>query len=161
MELKERIALIIEENGFKQIELAELIGVTGSYISTLMSGRNKNVSTAVATLIEEKLGYSAEWVLFGEGAKRKQAQKNAEMSDVKSKALFRLEKLPDEKAEAVLAFIESLDRISAALGAVTAPAPQKSDVGELFATFAESIEMTNDEIERLRERLERKKTRQN
>jgi transcriptional regulator with XRE-family HTH domain len=157
MELKDRFAAIIEENGFKQIELAELIGVSGSYISTLLAGRNQNISTAVASLIEEKLGYRAGWVLSGEEPKFKQTKNIAGLSDVKNKVIFKLEKMPDAKAEAVLAFIESLDKVSAALAAE--PAPVKSDVGELFATFADSVEMTDDEIERLKQRLERKKGR--
>ena len=75
MELKERISIIIKENHLKQKELAALMGVTESYVSTLLSGRNRNISVSVANLIEEKLGYNAQWLLSGEEPKYKEVNK--------------------------------------------------------------------------------------
>lgn len=176
MDLKDRIALIIEENDFKQIELAEIIGVSGSYVSTLLSGRNRNVSASVAGLIEEKLGYSADWVLSGTGPKFKASKRRASISDVHSRAIFKLERMSEERAGAVLAFIESLDKVEAALGtprrmggggiygglnaveaATDAPPLAGNGVGGLFAAFADSKDMTDEKIERLKKKLEQKK----
>ncbi len=114
MELNERIALIIKENHLKQKELAALIGVTESYISTLLSGRNKKISNSVANLIEEKLGYNAQWLLFGTGEKLKQISKNPNLSDEHRRAIMQLEKMPDDQIKAVLAFIDSLEKVESA-----------------------------------------------
>ena len=118
MELKERIALIIEENHLKQKELATIMGVTESYVSTLISGRrNIKLSTAVANLIEEKLGYTAQWVLTGEEPKYKYISKNIDptISDTHRKIIMQLEKMPDEQVEAVLAFMDSLEKVESIL----------------------------------------------
>lgn len=111
MELKERISAIIKENHLKQKELAALMGVTESYVSTLLSGRNKNISVSVANLIEEKLGYNAHWLLSGEEPKYKQISKNPNLSDVHRQVILQLEEMNDEQIKAVLAFINSLDEL--------------------------------------------------
>lgn len=111
MELKERISIIIKENHLKQKELAALMGVTESYVSTLLSGRNRNISASVANLIEEKLGYNAHWLLSGEEPKYKQISKNPNLSDVHRRVISQLEKMSDEEIKAVLAFINSLNDI--------------------------------------------------
>lgn len=105
MELKERISTIIKENHLKQKELAGIMGVTESYVSTLMSGRNQNVSTSVANLIEEKLGYNAHWVLTGEEPKYKQISKNPDISDTHRRLIMQIEKMPLSEVRAVLAFV--------------------------------------------------------
>lgn len=116
MELKDRIATIIKENQLKQKELAALVGVTESYVSTLLSGRNRNVSTTVANLIEEKLGYNAQWLLSGEEPKYKQLSKNLNLSDAHRQVILHLEKMPEREIKAVLVFINSLDGYKKALG---------------------------------------------
>jgi transcriptional regulator with XRE-family HTH domain len=111
VELKERISVIIKENHLKQKELAALMGVTESYVSTLLSGRNRNISVSVANLIEEKLGYNAQWLLSGDEPKYKQLSKNPNLSDVHRQVILQLEKMPESEIKAVLAFINSLDDI--------------------------------------------------
>ena len=112
LELKERIALILDENQLKQKQLADIMGVTESYVSTLRSGRNENVSNAVASLIEEKLGYSARWLIADEEPKYKQLSKSPNISNVHRKVILLLEKMPEEQIMAVLAFIESLEKVA-------------------------------------------------
>lgn len=121
MELKERISIIIKENHLKQKELAVLMGVTESYVSTLLSGRNRNISASVANLIEEKLGYNAHWLLSGEEPKYKQISKYPNLSDIHRRVISQLEKMNDEEIKAVLAFINSL-----------------SDIGKSFSTNEEN-----------------------
>ena len=115
MELKERIALIIKEHALKQKELGAIMGVSESYVSYILAGRKTNLSTAVAKLIEEKLGYKAEWVLTGEGDKLKHVSKNRNLSDKHKRAIMQLEKMSDVHILAVLAFIESLGKIESSL----------------------------------------------
>ena len=121
MELKERISAIIKENHLKQKELAALMGVTESYVSTLLSGRNRNISVSVANLIEEKLGYNAQWLLSGDEPKYKQLSKNPNLSDIHRQVILQLEKMPESEIKAVLAFINSLDDIEKAFSADNKP----------------------------------------
>ena len=121
MELKERISAIIKENHLKQKELAALMGVTESYVSTLLSGRNRNISVSVANLIEEKLGYNAQWLLSGDEPKYKQLSKNPNISDIHRQVILQLEKMPESEIRAVLAFINSLDDIEKSFSADNKP----------------------------------------
>lgn len=107
----ERIRLILKENNLKQKQLANDIGVTESYISKLLKEPDINLSQSLATLIEEKYGYSSEWILSGTEPKMKQISKNKSLSDIHQKALMQLEKMNDSQVKAVLAFINSLDEI--------------------------------------------------
>lgn len=107
----ERIKLILQENKLKQKQLATEIGVSESYISILLKNPTINLSQSLATLIEEKYGYNAEWILHGTEPKIKQISKNRSLSELHQKALAQLEKMNDEQVKAVLAFINSLDEI--------------------------------------------------
>lgn len=110
-----RIKLILLENKLKQKQFANEIGVTESYISKLLKYPNINLSQSIASLIEEKYGYSADWVLYGKEPKFKQLSKNKTLSELHQKALSQLEKMNDEQIKAVLAFINSLDEIENSL----------------------------------------------
>ncbi|CCZ58335.1 helix-turn-helix transcriptional regulator [Hungatella hathewayi] len=111
MNLSERIRLILNENHLKQKEFAKEIGVTESYISAILNGRNTNISMALATLIEEKYGYSSAWVLDGMEPKLKVAGKNRTLSDIHKKAILQIEKLSPQQIKAVLAFVKSLEEV--------------------------------------------------
>lgn len=111
MNLNERIRVILKENHLKQKELAKEIGVTESYISALINGRNDNISQALATLIEEKYGYNSAWVLDGGGPKMKMVGKNHTLSDIHKKAILQIEKLSPEQIKAVLAFVKALEEV--------------------------------------------------
>jgi transcriptional regulator with XRE-family HTH domain len=112
MELNDRISAIIKENGLKQKELASMLGVTESYISALLKRTDINPSKSFANLIEEKLGYSAKWVLTGEEPKFKKLT-YSHISDIHKRAISQLERMPVEKIKAVLAFIKSLEAVDA------------------------------------------------
>lgn len=107
----ERIKLILNENGLLQKQLASVLGVTESYISKLLKDPNIGLSQSLATLIEEKYGYNAQWVLNGSEPKIKQISKNKSLSDIHQKAIAQLETMSDEQVKAVLAFINSLDEL--------------------------------------------------
>lgn len=111
LNLSERIKLILEENQLKQKELAKELGVTESYISAIINSRNYNISQALATLIEEKYGYSTCWILEGTEPKLKVIGKNRTLSDIHKKAILQIEKLTPEQIKAVLAFIKSLEEV--------------------------------------------------
>ena len=107
----DRIKLILQENKLKQKQLASEIGVSDSYISKLLKNPDIGLSQSLATLIEEKYGYNAEWVLNGTEPMMKQVSKNKTLSEVHQKALSQLEKMNDEQVKAVLAFINSLEDV--------------------------------------------------
>lgn len=109
MNLSERIRLILKENHLKQKDLATELGVTESYISAILNGRNSNVSQALATLIEEKYGYSSSWIMDGAEPKLKVKGKNRTLSDIHKRAILQIEKLSPQQIEAVLAFIKFLE----------------------------------------------------
>lgn len=111
MNLSERIRLILKENHLKQKEFAKEIGVTESYISAILNGRNNNISMALATLIEEKYGYSSVWILDGTEPKIKVAGKNRTLSDIHKRAILQIERLSPEQIKAVLAFVKSLEEV--------------------------------------------------
>lgn len=113
----DRIKLILQENKLKQKELAAEIGVTESYISVLLKKPDVRLSRSIATLIEERYGYSTEWVLSGAEPKLKQISKNRALSGLHQKALVQLEQMNDNQVKAVLAFINSSDKIEKSLAA--------------------------------------------
>ncbi len=114
----DRIRLILQENKLKQKQFAYEIGVSESYVSMLLKKPDINLSQSLATLIEEKYGYNAKWVLTGNPPKLKQFSKNKTLSELHQKALSQLEKMNDEQIKAVLAFINSLDDIEKSFSAV-------------------------------------------
>ena len=107
----DRLRLLLQENKLKQKQLAAELGVSESYISKLLKDPNIRLSQSLATLIEEKYGYRADWVLNGEEPKLKQVSKHKGLSELHQKALTQLEKMNDNQIKAVLAFINSLDDI--------------------------------------------------
>ncbi len=111
----DRMKLILQENNLKQKQFANEIGVTESYISKLLKNPNINISQPVATLIEERYGYNANWIINGIEPKLKQISKNKGLSELHQKALSQLEKMSDKQIEAILAFINSLDELEKSL----------------------------------------------
>ena len=107
----DRIKRILQENKLKQKQLACELGITESYISKLLKDPDIRLSQSLAALIEEKYGYSADWILSGKEPKFKQISKNKGLSELHQKALASLDKMNDEQVKAVLAFINSLDDI--------------------------------------------------
>lgn len=116
MNLNERIKIILKENCLKQKELAHELGVTESYISAIVNGRNTTISQALATLIEEKYGYNSSWILDGTEPKLKISGKNKTLSELQRRAILQIEHLTPEQVKAVLAFVKSLDEIEKAFG---------------------------------------------
>ena len=111
----ERIKLILQENKLKQKQFAATIGVTESYISKLLKSPDIRLSQSLAALIEEKYGYNADWILYGNEPKLKQVSKNPALSELHQKALAQLERMNDDQVKAVLAFINSLESVEKTL----------------------------------------------
>ncbi|MCI9330897.1 MAG: helix-turn-helix transcriptional regulator [Oscillibacter sp.] len=110
MELKDRVRLILDERHMRQKDLAEAIKVTESYISNLVGGKRDNISETLALLIEQTLGYSARWVLTGEGEPYVPEAGSPELSPAKRRLIAEIEKMSESELDAVQVFIDSLDR---------------------------------------------------
>lgn len=107
----DRIKMILRENNLKQKQFAMEIGVTESYISKLLKDPEIHLSQSLAVLIEEKYDYSVGWILNGTQPKIKQVSKNRGLSEVHQKALAQLARMNDRQVQAVLAFIDSLEKV--------------------------------------------------
>lgn len=115
MNLAERIKLIITENNLKQKDFASSLGVTGSHISKIVKSAESGISRALAELISDRYGYSLEWILNGVEPKMKQASGDKALTPIQRKAIAQIENLSNEKAAAVLAFMDSLNRVDSLL----------------------------------------------
>lgn len=107
MTLGDRLRIILKERNIKQIEFAKVLGVSANYISLLISGKRGPISDTLAKLIEETYGYSAQWVMNGEGEKLS----SPSLSATKIEFLKKIQKMPDDEIIALLAFANSLESV--------------------------------------------------
>lgn len=105
--LPERIKTIITEQGLSKSAFAQEIGVTPSAITHILKGTT-GISSQTAKIIEMKYGYSAEWVLTGEGDK-KTAYKD--VPENRRDLFDAIDALSDEEIEVLAMFIDKLKGI--------------------------------------------------
>lgn len=117
MELKDRLQIIINEQHLKQKDFAQTIKVTESYISNMLKGKRNNISESLAKLIEQTYGYSAQWILTGEGERYITQSNNPELSPTKKRLIAEIEKMSEAELDAVKVFIDSLDEYKKAFTA--------------------------------------------
>lgn len=110
MTLGERIKIILSERNLKQIDFAETLGVSANYVNQLVNGKKLNISNTLAKLIEETYGYSTQWIITGEGEKTS----TPPLSTAKIEFLKKVQKMPDDKFDALLAFAKSLESVKKA-----------------------------------------------
>lgn len=107
MTLGERIKLILSERNIKQIEFAKALGISANYVNLLVNGKKLKISDTLAKLIEETYGYSAQWIMTGEGDKKS----SSSLSAAKIELMKKLQKMPDDEITALLAFANSLESV--------------------------------------------------
>ena len=107
MTLGDRLRIILKERDIKQVEFAKVLGVSANYVSLLISGKRGPISDTLAKLIEETYGYSAQWVMNGEGEKLS----SPSLSATKIEFLKKIQKMPDDEIIALLAFANSLESV--------------------------------------------------
>lgn len=110
MELKDRLQTILNEQNIKQKDLASAIKVTESYVSNILSGKRCRISESLALLIEQKYGYSAHWVLTGEGERYIMRSEIPNLSPTKKRLIAEIEKMSDIEIDAIMVFIDSIDK---------------------------------------------------
>ena len=116
MELKDRIQRILKEQHMKQKEFASAVKVTESYVSNILSGKRCNISEALALLIEQLYGYSAQWVLTGQGSCYRTRADAPDLSPAKRRLIAEIEMMSQPELDAVKVFIDSLDDYKKAFG---------------------------------------------
>ncbi|GHU54342.1 hypothetical protein AGMMS49975_14620 [Clostridia bacterium] len=119
MGINDRLRVVISENLLKQKELADILGVTDSYISFLLKRENSKPSKMFLSLLEEKLGYNPDWIVNGTEPKMSKTYNEYDKMDIQQRILKRLEYMPIEHIQAVVAFLDSLETVNSILtGAV-------------------------------------------
>ncbi|MFG6367817.1 MAG: helix-turn-helix domain-containing protein [Lachnospiraceae bacterium] len=111
MTLGDRLRIILKERNIKQVEFAKALGVSANYVNLLISGKRGPISDTLAKLIEETYGYSAQWVMNGEGEKLS----SPSLSATKIEFLKKIQKMPDDEIIALLAFANSLESVKQTL----------------------------------------------
>lgn len=107
-EFRDRMRMMIRELEIKQTEFAKSLGISANYVYLLTSGRKKTISEPLARLIESTYGYSAKWILTGEGNKMAAPQSR---ENLKNKTINKIRSLPSQELKAVAAFIKSLEEL--------------------------------------------------
>lgn len=115
MNLPDRIKLIISENDLRQKEFAKSINVTESYISKLLRGES-GLSNSTATLIEERYGYSLDWILNGNEPKMNRKSKAKDLTPIQRRIISEVEQMDESDSEAVKAFIGLLGDYKRSVG---------------------------------------------
>ena len=82
----ERLREAMDDQGIKQVELAEKLDSVQSYISQILSGK-KMPSDRMVKDMAEILGVNLEWLLNGTGPKKPDLSREEEMSEIISKVL--------------------------------------------------------------------------
>lgn len=107
MTLGERVKCILVERNVKQKDFATGLGVSANYINQLANEKKLNISDTLAKLIEETYGYSALWIMTGEGEKMSASSTSA----IKLEFVKKIHKMPEDEIIALLAFANCLDSV--------------------------------------------------
>ena len=103
--LGQRIKIILDERKIKQVEFARTLGISANYVNQIVNGKKETISDTLSRLIEERYGYSAYWILTGNGEKLAANEISAEKEAIIKKIL----KMSDNEIKAVQAFINTLE----------------------------------------------------
>ena len=116
MDQTDRIQLILNEQHIRQKDFARAIKVTESYVSNMLRGKRSNISESLALLIEQIYGYSAQWVLTGEGDCRVPRPDASALSPAQKRLIMEIESMSEPEVNAVRVFVDSLDEYKRAFG---------------------------------------------
>lgn len=119
MDIAERIRIIMKECGLKQVDLANAASVNPAAISQIVSGKT-NPSAQTVQMIADAYGYSAEWIMTGEGEPRAQKNRKQQIMDLTAKMLQAEEE-------------SFISRVGAALSELT------PDEWEVFESFCKKL----------------------
>ena len=109
MTLGERIKTILTQRGLKQVELACALGVSANYVNLLVKDKKQRLSEPLAKLIQELYGYSAQWVLTGEG----EPMACPSLTPGKVELIKKVQRMTEDEVMALLAFAGTLEKMKA------------------------------------------------
>ena len=81
------------------------MGIGPNYVNQLANGKKTNMSDTLVKLIEETYGYSAQWLMTGEGEKNPSQL----LSPAKKELIKKVQKMPEDEVAALLAFSKILE----------------------------------------------------
>ena len=102
--LKERINQILAEQNLKKIDFASSLGISANYVSLLTAGKKESISGTLAKLIENIYGYSAQWIMTGEGEPRRRVLK------LRQTAIQKIREMDLKQLKQVSDFIQKLEQ---------------------------------------------------
>lgn len=109
--LAERLTEVLKYTKLSQGAFADAIEVNRSYISRLLTNRDKGISKSLAFVIEEKFGIDSNWLLTGSGSMIKTYSKSPYLNEVQRIFIGEFESLDLKQKEAALVFVRMLKRI--------------------------------------------------
>jgi transcriptional regulator with XRE-family HTH domain len=68
--ISDNFRTILSELNMSQVNFAKSVGASFGYINMIINSKRSLISRPFALLIEEKYGYSADWILYNEGEKK-------------------------------------------------------------------------------------------
>jgi transcriptional regulator with XRE-family HTH domain len=68
--VSDNLRIILNELNMSQIDFAKSVGTSFGYLNMVINSRRTSISRQLALLIEEKYGYSADWLLHNLGDKK-------------------------------------------------------------------------------------------
>jgi transcriptional regulator with XRE-family HTH domain len=75
--LSERINLIISETNSKPAAIAKAAKVSGSTVMYWRNGQTREIKSKYARALAQHFGYSADWLMYGEGPSRPESRRKA------------------------------------------------------------------------------------
>jgi transcriptional regulator with XRE-family HTH domain len=92
--LSDRIRAVLADLHLSQSEFARTIGISFTYVNLIINNKRMTISDLFAGIIQEKYGYSADWILTGQGDKK--------IEDDLEDILFRIRRMSRDEINLVL-----------------------------------------------------------
>jgi transcriptional regulator with XRE-family HTH domain len=99
---------MLNELNMSQIDFAKSVGTSFGYLNMVVNSRRQSISRQLALLIEEKYGYSADWLLHNTGGKKVQPVKN---HDIYREMKSEIKQLSFDEFDCLSKFILSLEEM--------------------------------------------------
>lgn len=97
-----RLRRMLAETKTRQRDFAKECGISENYVSLLVNGRKTTISETLARLIEKNYGYSANWLITGDGLPFD------ELTSLRSQITRQLDTMNRKELENVKDFVETL-----------------------------------------------------
>ena len=93
----------------KQVDFARDLGISTNYVNLLVNNKKSSISSTLSKLIEQTYGYSADWIISGNGEK---IVKKDNLTSIRDEVMKRINKMSDDDVKAVLAYAQTLEGLN-------------------------------------------------